>query len=378
MNIAVNTRFLLKDRLEGIGRFSLEIARRMVLAHPEDTFYFIFDRPFDASFVFAPNVVPVYLYPPARRAILWKIWNEWSVKRYLKKIKADVYFSPDGYVPLQASCPMVSVFHDLAFEHYPKDIPNWALRYYKKYFPKFAHASTHLIAVSQYTKQDVMQHYGVADEKIRVVYNGSNEVYTPSTETEKIETRKKHTQEQPYFLFVGAIHPRKNVVNLLKSFEAFKTEHQTTHKLVLVGRKAWDFQEALQVYEAMKYKEEVIFTGHLEVAELRKLYGAATALLYISYFEGFGIPIIEALSCQCPVITSNVSSMPEVLGKAGLLVDPFSIEEITKAMSTTAFDVVTTQNLLSHAKEQLGLFSWDTSAQEVYLLLKQVVKPAKE
>jgi glycosyltransferase involved in cell wall biosynthesis len=169
---------------------------------------------------------------------------------------------------------------------------------------------------------------------------------------------------------VGAIHPRKNIVNLLKSFDEFKKQYHTEHKLVIVGRKAWDYEDALQAYEQMDYKGEVIFTGHLEINELRLLYGAASALVYVSYFEGFGIPIIEALSCGCPVITSNVSSMPEVVGKAGLLVDPLDVQNIVRMMQKVALQTGKKEELLEHADQQLSLFDWDISAEKIYQTLQ--------
>ncbi|MCS7075722.1 MAG: glycosyltransferase family 4 protein [Bacteroidia bacterium] len=372
MRIAINTRFLLKGRLEGIGRFTLEITQRLVKKHPNDTFYFIFDRPYDKSFIFSENVIPVVVSPPARHPILWKIWCDWSVKRYLDKIKPDVYFSPDGYLPLKTDVPCVPVIHDLAFEHYPNDVPKRVLNFYRKHFPKYAHKAKHIIAVSEYTKRDIVEQYGVPVNKITVAYNAVSEIYAPSSEVEQISTRQKYTQGKPYFLFVGAIHPRKNVVNLLKSFDEFKKQYHTDHKLVIVGRKAWDYKDALQVYEQMEYKGEVVFTGHLEVEELRLLYGAAVCLVYISYFEGFGIPIIEALSCGCPVITSNVSSMPEVVGKAGLLVDPLDVQNIVRMMQKVALQTGKKEELLTHVPQQLSLFDWEKSADKVYQVIKQV------
>lgn len=374
MKIAVNTRFLLKDKLEGIGRFTLEITQRMVEKHPEDTFYFIFDRPYHQDFIFGSNVVPLVVPPPARHPILWKIWCDWSVKRQLDKIKPDVYFSPDGYLPLKTSVPCVPVIHDLAFEHYPNDVPKKVLKFYRAHFPRYAEMASHIIAVSEYTKRDITEQYGIPVNKITVAYNAVNKIFTPSSETEQNNTKQKYTQGKPYFLFVGAIHPRKNIVNLLKSFDEFKKQYHTEHKLVIVGRKAWDYKDALQTYQQMDYKGEVIFTGHLQMEELRLLYGAAAALVYVSYFEGFGIPIIEALSCGCPVITSNVSSMPEVVGKAGLLVDPLDVQNIVRMMQKVALQTGKKDELLVHAPQQLSLFDWDLSAEKVYSVLKKYAK----
>ena len=156
MIIAINTRFLLKGKLEGIGWFTNEIVRRMVVNHPEHEFIFLFDRPYDPQFIFASNINPVVISPPARHPILWYIWFEWSVRRALKKYKADIFISTDGFLSLSSKVPSLLVVHDLAFEHYPQHLP-FKFRYYlQKFTPKFVRKATHTITVSSYSKKDLI------------------------------------------------------------------------------------------------------------------------------------------------------------------------------------------------------------------------------
>ena len=150
MKIAVNTRFLLSGKMEGFGWYTYEITKRMVEQHPEHEFIFFFDRPFDPKFIFASNVTPVVLNPPARHPVLFIYWFEFAVRRALKKVKADVFFSPDGYLSLRSMIPQISVIHDINFEHFPKDLP-WSARAYLRYFfPLFAKKATQIITVSEY------------------------------------------------------------------------------------------------------------------------------------------------------------------------------------------------------------------------------------
>ncbi len=338
MRIAVNTRLLLKDKLEGIGWFTFETLKRITRAHKEHEFIFIFDRKFDPEFIFSDNIIPQVLYPQARHPYLYYLWFEFSIPYILKKYNADLFLSPDGYLSLSSNIKSVAVFHDISFEHYPSDIPPRALRYYKYYFPKFAAKAKRIATVSEYSKQDIVQQYSIDPSKIDVVYNGANENYFPLEEKIILHTKQEITGGSDYFVYIGAIHQRKNIANLLRAFDLFKESDIKNMKLVLVGKKMWWTESLQSAYESMKYREDVIFTGRLETEKLHRVLGSAIALTYISYFEGFGIPLVEAFYSNVPVITSNVTSLPEVAGDAALLVDPFSIPSISEAMQQISSD----------------------------------------
>jgi glycosyltransferase involved in cell wall biosynthesis len=319
MHIAINTRYLLKNKMEGIGYFTHETFSRITRNHPEHRFTFIFDRPFDGSFIFSKNITPVVVSPPARHPLLWYIWHEWSLPPVLNKLKPDVLISTDGYLTLSTKTKSLAVIHDLNFEAYPQDLPFFNRFYYRHYFPKFARKANRIAAVSDYTRKDIVNRYRIDENKIDVVYNGVNTEFRPLTDTEIKSTREKFSQGQPYFLFVGAIHQRKNIANLLRAFEQFKTAVDSPIKLLLTGKKRWWTDEMEKVYTSMRFKDDVIFTGRLEEKNLVLVTGAAFASVYVSTFEGFGIPIVEAMRAGVPVITSNVTSMPEDAGQSALL-----------------------------------------------------------
>jgi len=366
MRIAVNTRLLLKGKLEGIGWFSKENLSRMVKNHPEHEFIFFFDRPFDQEFVFAPNVTPVVVTPQARHPFLYYLWTEWSIPRMLKKYKADIYFSPDGLGSLRTKVPTCITIHDLTFLHYPQFMSRLDLWHYKKYTPLFAAKAKHIIAVSSFTKSDIMQQYGIAADKISVVYNGAHVAYQPISKEEKAEIRNKYSGGSEYFLFTGALHPRKNIINLLKAFVQFKRRQKSGMKLVVVGRMAWQYEEIAKAKDLMPYKEDVIWTGYLDVAELAKVTAAAYAMVYPSLFEGFGIPIVEAMQCDVPVITSSTSSMPEVGGNAALFADPENPADIAEKMGLIYKDERLRGKLIEAARIQKMKFSWDKSAEKLW------------
>lgn len=371
--IAVNTRLLLHGKLEGIGWFTYEIFKRMAQNHPEVTFYFLFDRPFSKEFVFAPNVVPVVISPQARHPILFRIWLNFSVKRKLKQIAPDLFISPDGYLSLTTNIPQIGVMHDINFEHNPQDMPKKHLNYYKKFFPQFARKAKQLITVSNYSKKDISNTYNIPEDKISVVYNAPADVYVPISESEKQFIRNEYTGGEEYFVYVGSINARKNPVNLLLAFEKFKSTTTSKVKLLFVGSKMWSFPEFDNAYKKSNYRNDIIFTGHLQREELAKALGSSKALMFLSYFEGFGIPLVEAMQSEVPILTTKHTAMPEVCGDAALYANPFDVDDIANKMAQLDRDDDLRNNLILKGKEQVKKFSWDKSAEDFWKIIQQTI-----
>lgn len=366
MKIAVNTRLLLKDKLEGIGWFTYESMKRIVLNHPEHTFYFIFDRKHDPQFIFAENVIPVEIFPPARHPYLWYVYFEFSIPRILRKLKPDLFLSTDGWLSLRTHVPQVDVIHDLNFEHRKDFLKSKYQNYYTRFFPKFARKAVRIATVSEFSKQDLQRFYSIPEEQIDVVYNGSNAVYQPLTEDHQQHVRQKYANGLPYFLFVSAIHKRKNLANILRAFEQYKAQTGADTQFVVVGARAGKQDELDEVLRSMTFAQDVRFLGRLSAEELSQVMASALALVYATLFEGFGIPIVEAFNAETAVITSNVTSMPEVAGDAALLVDPNSVEQISDAMTQLATNENMRQELIQKGREQRKLFSWDQTAQRLW------------
>jgi len=374
VKIAVNTRLLLRDRLDGIGWFTCESLRRITRQHPEHDFYFLFDRPYDDAFLFAPNVKPLVIGPPARHVLLYLIWFEISVPMALRRIKPDLFLSPDGFLSLSTRVPSVDVMHDLNFEYYPGDLPREVSWYYRHFFPRFARKARRIATVSNYSKKDIVNLYRIAPERIDVVYNGAHEIFRPLEETEKAHVRSKYTGGAPYFIFIGALHPRKNLSSLFRAFDLFRTHHHADCKLLMVGSRMWWTRSIRDTYESMEHRDDVIFTGRIPMEELHRVLASALALTYVSYFEGFGIPVVEAFACNTPVIASNLTSLPEVAGDAALLVDPFSIEQIAEAMDRVFTDESLRNRMIALGQEQGKKFSWDQTASSLWDTIGKVLQ----
>lgn len=374
MIIAVNTRLLLENTMEGIARYNYESLKRMVAAHPEDDFYFIFDRPYSKKFILGDNVHPIVLFPPTRHPILMIYWFEWAVSRLLKKLQPDVFLSGDTYLSLRSKTPTLLVSHDLAYLHYPDHIPLSHRLYYRYFFPKFHRKATEIIAVSEFTKNDIIRQYRIEGERITVAYNAGNGHFFPIPESTQIEIRRNFTDGKPYFVYLGSIHPRKNIENLIKGFEQFKSAYGTDHKLVILGRLAWNTGTFLKTWNQSPFKQDIIQT-QIPRKDLPRYIGSAEALCYVSLFEGFGIPILEGFEAGVPVITSNVSSMPEVAGNAALLVDPHDPESIKSAMHQIAISPELRKNLVEKGFQRSKDFRWEKTAE---ILHEKLVKIARK
>lgn len=374
MKIAVNARFLLKDRLEGIGRFSHETLQLLVKAHPEHTFLLIFDRAYHPDFVYAENVVPVTAFPQARHPLLYYWWFEWSLPRIFNTHKPDVFLSPDGFLSLRTQVPSIPVIHDLAFEHYPQYVSRTGALYYRHFFPQFAAKASRIATVSEYTRSDLVAIYGCDPGKIDVVYNGVSGIFSPLDKEGQAATRATYAGNAPYFVFVGALQPRKNISNMLRAFDLFRKTTSSNIKLVIVGRKAWQTDQMEEIFSGMQFAEDVIFTGRLPDAELSKVMASALALVYVPFFEGFGLPVAEAFCCGIPVITSDNSSLPEVAGDAALFADPESVESIAAQFSEMAFNSGKRGYLLEKAKERSTVFTWQKTATRLWKTIEKTLE----
>jgi glycosyltransferase involved in cell wall biosynthesis len=426
MIIAVNTRFLLANKLEGIGWYTFEVLKRMVAAHPDDQFIFFFDRPFDPDFVFGANVKPIVLSPPARHPFLFIAWFEWSVARALKRYKADVFLSTDNFLSLRTAVPTCLILHDMIWHHQPmRGLVGW---YYRFFMPRFLAKADRVVTVSEYVRQDALSVFPELKNKIFVAQNGCRIDFQPLSESEKLATcqqlfaqnteggllNNEHRltnnasrssrdsqlpppqypdnieetesqnptlssqlstlNSQKYFVFVGAVHPRKNVHRLIAAFDLFKKQTDSDWKLVIVGRFAWETNAVKTAFDQAQYQKDIVFTGYVPNEAVPKIVGAAAAVTYVSLAEGFGIPILEAMNADVPVLTSPVTSIPEVAGEAALYVNPESVENIAVGMKRLYGNPVLRQELVEKGRIQREKFSWDKTAALVYEHLEGLVR----
>lgn len=373
MRIAINTRLLIENKPDGTFWFIHETLKRITRDHPEHEFIFLFDRKYNKKFIFSNNVKPVIIRPQTRHPMLWYLWFEYSLAKYLKKTKPDILFSPDGFLPLSTGIPCIPVIHDLNFHHRPGDLPFFVRKYYNKYFPEFAKKATRIVTVSEYSKSDISECYGINPGIINVVYNGADKKFKPAGEAEKSDTKKRFTSGKDYIICTGSIHPRKNISGLLKGFENFKTETGSDIKLVLAGEIICLSAETRKKLKSKHLRDDVIFTGKVPQDDIRLLIGSALAMTFVSHYEGFGIPVLESMQCGVPVIAANVTSIPEVAGDAALYIEPTQPETIGFAMKKIFTDTKLRNDLIEKGFVQSRKFSWDKTANAVWESIEKVL-----
>ncbi len=374
MIIAVNTRFLLKENLEGIGYFTREVFRLLTNQYKEHQFYFLFDRPYDETYIFSSNVTPVVVGPPARHPLLWKFWYDVKIPSVLKKIEADVFISPDGFCSLTSKIPQCLVVHDLGFLHYPETYRKSHELFYKRYTPLYLKKAKMIATVSHFSKKDIITQYKTADEKINIVYSAVKKIFHPLNIQQKEIIKEKYTEGKEFFIYTGALQPRKNLVNLLKAFSLFKKRQHSNWKLVLAGRLAWKNDDFLHLLKTYKYRNDIITPGYISESVLAQLTASAYAMIYPSLFEGFGVPVLEAMKSEIPVLTSANSSMQEIGEEAALYFNPLSVNDMAEKLMLIYKDEDLRNSLIQKGKQKAGEFSWQRTAGLMWQCIEKTVQ----
>jgi glycosyltransferase involved in cell wall biosynthesis len=374
MKIAVNTRHLLDNRLEGVGIVTDEVLRRMVQSHPDDSFIYYFDRPYHERFIHGPNVNGENLWPVTRLPVLIRYWLNNRVRPHVVKERANVFFSPDGFIPLGMSTPKVSMVHDVAFLRYPEYLQPRIRKFYETWMPRYLAYTDHIITVSEFSKQDLISGYKLPADKISVVYNGITDSYKPVDALTKQQAQQKYAGGKPYLVYLGAIHPRKNVTVLVKAFEKFKANVRSDVQLVIAGRASWHTEDVFKAIENSPFKNEIHLPGYVPTDEAVALVGSAEAMVYPSRYEGFGLPLVEAMACGVPVICSDVSSLPEVAGGAALLFSPDDVDALAANLDKVVFDTDQRKEMIAAGNIRVLDFSWERSAEQVYSVLRRFAR----
>jgi glycosyltransferase involved in cell wall biosynthesis len=356
--------------MEGIGYSCWEIYRRMIELNPQHTFILLFDRPYSTLFTTFKNVIPVVISPPARHPFLWFIWFEWAVPKALRKWKADVFFSHDGFTSLRTRVPVILTVHDLAFLAFPNQIPFLVYHFYRIFMPLYLKKANHIFTVSNFVKVDIQTKYGINPSKISVIYNGSRNLLTNDLEA----INHKIPASSTYFFYYGAIHPRKNIENAIKAYNLFRAQNEGQILFLFAGRMAWSTREVEKTWKESPYAQDIHFLGYLSDASIYHFLKQALALVYISLHEGFGMPIIEAFAAETPVITSNNGALAEISGEGALLVNPSDINDIARGMNEIYANTSLRRNLTEAGKNELARFNWDNSAQICSRLVTQMAE----
>jgi glycosyltransferase involved in cell wall biosynthesis len=373
MRVAVNTRVLLSDYPEDSGSFIFDVLRYLANNFPEHQFIFILPRRRDNRSRFSSNVTPVIIEPNTKHPLLLKYWYDVKLPGVLRKYKADVFVSFDGWCSLTTRVPQCLVIPYLNFLNYSVHFKKSSLLFSKRYIQKILQKAKSIATVSEFSKQDIINNYKIEKEKINVIYIAAGENFKPVPADISKETKNKYTDGMEYFLYKGTIHPEENLVNLLKAFSVFKKRQKSNFKLVLASRVALRHDSFIQSLKIYKLRDDVIVLGDLTEDELAKIMGSTYALVYPSLIEGFSIPVLEAMKCDIPVITSSHSGIQEIANDAALYADAKNFEDIAEKMMLIYKDENLRKDLIEKGKIIASLYSWKRTAEQIWQTILKAV-----
>jgi glycosyltransferase involved in cell wall biosynthesis len=304
-------------------------------------------------------------------AIIWQRLRlplpvEWLTGRL------DLYHSPDFVLPPVRRAKTILTIHDLSFMRYPECSSPPLLDYLMSTVPRSVQRADLLLADSESTRLDLIELLGVPAERVRVVYAGIEERFVAQPSAVVAEALGRYGLDGPYILGLGTLQPRKNYSRLIEAYHMVRQEHGIPHKLVIVGGKGWLYEGILATIERLGLGEQVRLIGYAQDADLPALYTGASAFAFPSLYEGFGIPVLEAMACGTPVVTANTSSLPEVAGDAALTVDPEDTEALAGALWQVLSDARLRQALVEGGRRQVAKFGWDASARRLLGLYRMV------
>lgn len=304
-----------------------------------------------------------------------KIWTQRVLAKELKRNPPDIFYSPSSQTPLYGNCPKACTIYDIAYYDYPKEF-TWTSRTLAKTRLHLAIRTNQLfITISESSKESIVKMFPNIKNRLYKVYLGVSNEVSKATEEEQSQVKDKYGIKEPFILFVGRIQPRKNIVRLIESYEQLCDSHpDIPHHLVIVGSLGWLYEPILNKMKESKYKDKIHYLGYLEnEREKVSLISAASVLVLISLWEGFGLPVIEAMNCETPVLASNCSSIPEIVGDCGILVNPYDVPEITQKLYTLLTNDDLRIELARKGKERAKLFTWENTAKEILTILRNYV-----
>jgi glycosyltransferase involved in cell wall biosynthesis len=351
----------------GISRYCLQLMRALADIDKEDQFVIFQSRRDGRQLVDQANFQARPLWTPSHHPL-----EQYLLSLELRFTPVDVLHSPDFIPPLRRRCRSIITIHDLAFLLYPQYLTKSSARYYGQIDQAVRHTD-HIIAVSESTRGDIVRLLGVPEQMITVIHEAPRRFFHLLPDVDlKPRLHKRFNLERDFVLFVGTVEPRKNLPTLLSAFQQVLDHYHPEVDLVLAGAPGWLTDELYALVGRLKLEGRVHFLGRVSDEELVWLYNAAQVFVFPSFYEGFGLPPLEAMACGTPTIVSNVSSLPEVVGDAGLVIDPTDANDLTVAIWRLLSDQALRDEMIDKGFRRAALFSWERAARETLELYRRV------
>ncbi len=360
----------------GIGHYTDALAEWLARLHAEHQYDLL--SPFDFAFDHRNGRngnTPQNLnkqFIPVRS--LFRKWWLVGLPALLRIYRIDLFHGTNYCIPVIAPCPTVVTIHDLSLFTQAHTHEALNVKRGRRRIPIMARRASMIIAPSEWTKREIIEHLHIRPEKIRVIGEAARAGMKPLPLGECQSVLDKHQLRRPFLLYVGTIEPRKNLLTLIRAYDELLRTTPHRPQLALCGGRGWLCDEVFQLVEELKLQDQVRFTGYVDDADLPALYSAAAAFVYPSLYEGFGLPPLEAMACGTPVITSNVTSLPEVVGDAGLLHDPNDHRTLTRMLVEILGDETAREHFKREGLKQAARFSWERAARETQRLYDELTQ----
>lgn len=365
---------LLKGRHTGVEHYISNLMRYIVRCNGENEYVFYVNR------AYTENDMPIEGLriresgiPGISRSMRF-LWEQSYLPILLAKDNIDVFHAPGYTMPLMTTTPSVVTIHDAIAMKFPQYCTRMNYLHYRLVLPPTAAKAKRIITTTGYTRNDIVNTLGVPEDKIDVVPLGVHESFAP-IEDRQVLASVKHRYGLPpeLVLFVGNLEPKKNIGRIIEAFNTLRISWSIPHALAVVGRKEWLFRDLARMVRLLGLEPHVFFLGNVSLSDLVLLYNAADVFVFPSLYEGFGLPPLEAMACGTPVVTSNRSSLPEVVGDAAVTVDPLNTREIVEAVHSVLTDGELRRELRERGLNRVRLFSWESTAWKTMGVYKKAI-----
>ncbi|MCX7871515.1 MAG: glycosyltransferase family 4 protein [bacterium] len=353
---------------KGIGRYSYEVAKGVYNL-----------KEIDFKIVIREQDIDKFNFAKKEDLIIMKNINNSKQRNYVEqfvlpkmiyeKYPDAIIHYPDSMAPILSKNKVIITIHDLAFKTLKNEF-TFETKLWKNLITNLSvKKADKIIAITNFTKSEIEKYYPSAKEKIRVIYNGFNDFSKDPINEENLRKDFKSLISKPYILTVSTISPRKNIDGLIKAFNLIK--EQIPHNLIVAGKNGWNYEHVFKFVEELNLKDRVIFTGAVTDDELKLLYKNADLFVYPSYYEGFGLPPLEAMACGCPTLVSNVASLPEVVGNEDMTFNPYDIEEIAEKINSNILNDKLKIDFINYGINRIMDYSWERASEEMIEFYKQ-------
>lgn len=381
MRIGIDCRTILdpkRGEQAGVGHYTYFLVENLLRNDKKNEYVLFFDPKIGDAGHFKQKNVSIKFFPFVDyKKFLPGAYSHLLIAAYVEREKIDVFHSPASTIPLAYSKKAVVTIHDLAIYHNPDWFPKGQKFSTRVAVPQTIKKAKKIIAVSEYTKKDLIKYFKTPEDKIEIIYNGVE----PKKDIDDVKpedreaVKNKFDIKQEFILSVGTIQPRKNVEGLIKAFDNLRSSKIfENYQLVIAGGKGWKYNSVFKLVKELALTKKVVFTDYVTKKDKWSLLNAASVFVFPSFYEGFGLSILEAMQQGTPVVTSKITSMPEVAGDAGALIDPSDINDLAKGIEKVLTNDDYRDKLIQLGRKQANKFSWEKCARETLAVYEKINK----